>query len=382
MQYRDIGNTDMKASIIGLGAEHLDRKPYEAVEETIHAALENGINIMDVFMPGDEVRQNIGRAIKGNRDKLIIQGHIGSTDINQQYDISRDLPANRKYFEALLKHLGTDYIDIGMLFFIDSEEDFDKVFNSDILTYAQSLKRDGVIRAIGASSHNPLTAKKVIETGVVESIMFSINPAFDLAPAGADVLDNMHGDFPEGSLVQIDRARTELYRLCEQRNVAITVMKTLGAGKLLSAEHTPFKKPLTVTQCIHYALTRPAVVSTLLGCESREQVLDAVKYLSASAEEKDYSAVVADFQGDFKGNCVYCSHCLPCPAEIDIAAVNKYLDIAKLDENNIPPSIIGHYGSLKSHGTDCISCGSCEERCPFSVPVIDNMELAGGIFGV
>lgn len=86
-------------------------------------------------------------------------------------------------------------------------------------------------------------------------------------------------------------------------------------------------------------------------------------------------------RNDFKGNCVYCSHCQPCPAEIDIAAVNKYLDIAKLDVTNVPPSIRSHYTGLINNGKDCISCGSCETRCTFAVPIIDNMAEAARIFG-
>ena len=52
----------MSASIIGLSAERIDFKPYEVVEEVIHASLEQGINIIDVFMPGDTVRSYIGKA--------------------------------------------------------------------------------------------------------------------------------------------------------------------------------------------------------------------------------------------------------------------------------------------------------------------------------
>jgi predicted aldo/keto reductase-like oxidoreductase len=158
-------------------------------------------------------------------------------------------------------------------------------------------------------------------------------------------------------------------------------MKTLGAGKLLSPAHTPFAKPMTVGQCIHYALTRPAVVSALIGCQSRAQVEEAVGYVNLTDAEKDYAAVVGGMRTDFKGNCVYCSHCQPCPAEIDIANVNKYLDIAVLDESRVPPSIAQHYGALAHHGSDCVSCGSCEQRCPFGVPVIKNMERAAKLFG-
>ena len=188
MIYRPIANTGMSASVIGLGAEHLDNKPYKAVESVINAVLDQGINIMDLFMPGDTVRQNIGKALAGRRDKMLIQGHICSTDIKEQYDISRDLKTIKKYFENLLRCLDTDYIDFGMLFFVDSEKDYADVFEGDALPYALDLKKQGRIRAIGASCHNPVTARRMAETGLIDLIMFSINPSFDMTPANADVL--------------------------------------------------------------------------------------------------------------------------------------------------------------------------------------------------
>ena len=81
-----------------------------------------------------------------------------------------------------------------------------------------------------------------------------------------------------------------------------------------------------------------------------------------------------------KGSCVYCSHCLPCPSNINIADVNKYLDIAVLDEKNIPPSVVSHYRALEHKADECTACGSCEERCPFSVPVMENMQKAAALF--
>ncbi len=378
MIYREIGKTGEKGSIIGLGCEHLDGKPYEQVKETLDAALEQGINILDVFMPGQEIRGNISKALGSNREKVLIQGHIGSTDINQQYDISRDLPTVQKYFEALLKNFG--YIDFGMMFFIDSEKDYKGVFDTGFITYVEKLKKQGDIRHIGFSSHNPEMATKVIQTGVPEMMMFSINLGFDLYPAESDIFSALDNGFDTSLFKGIDPKRAALYKLCEQRGIGITVMKTLGAGKLISSEHSPFGKPMTVAQCLHYALTRPAVASALLGCKTRDEILDAVKYLELSDEERDYAPILDSVRNDFKGSCVYCSHCQPCPVGIDIAAVNKYLDIARLDLANVPPSIRSHYQSLSNRGSECITCGNCESRCPFGVPIIDNMAEAAKVF--
>ena len=378
MDYRQVGNTGRRAGIIGIGCENLDGKPFSQVQETISTALDGGINMFDVFMPGKEVRENIANAMGGRRKDVMIQGHIGSTNDNQQYDISRDLPTVKRYFEELLRIFG--YIDFGMMFFIDSDEDYKAVFETGFADYVLSLKEKGDIRHIGFSSHNPVTAMRAIETGLPEMLMFSVNLAFDLYPAETNVLEELHDNMNPSSLKGVDPKRAALYKLCEQKGVGMTVMKTLGAGKLISPEHTPFAKPMTVAQCIHYALTRPSVASVMLGCKSGEEVIDALRYLDMDDSQRDYSDILNSAGGDFRGSCVYCSHCQPCPAEIDIAAVNKYLDIARLDEQNIPPSIRSHYNSLAHRGGECISCGNCESRCPFGVPVIGNMAAAAKLF--
>jgi len=315
MQYRPIGTAwkasatgGMSASVIGLGTEHLDNKPLHVVEEVIDAALECGINLFDLFMPGTPVRENIGKALQGRREQVLIQGHIGSVDLKQQYDISRDVPTCRRYFEDLLRCLDTDYIDFGMMFFVDTEQDFRDVFETEYIDYVRQLKREGKIRAVGASSHSPEIAMRLVETGEVEHLMFSVNLAYDMLPANVYIIDSLMSN------EKIDRAvfrgiepnRAKLYELCAARDVSIATMKTLGAGKLLSADQTPFAKPMTVAQCIHYALSRPAVVSTLIGCKDRAEVLETVRYLDLTDKERSYAGIAETMRETFQGKCVYC----------------------------------------------------------------------------
>ena len=81
----------------------------------------DGLTILDCWMSEPNVRSNIGLAIKGRREKWIIQGHIGSTWENGQYVRTRDLTKVKPAFEDLLTRLQTDYIDLGMIHFIDTE---------------------------------------------------------------------------------------------------------------------------------------------------------------------------------------------------------------------------------------------------------------------
>lgn len=385
MEYRKLGKTGMTVSAVSLGCEHLQGKDAETVKSVIDAALASGVNFMDIFMSEPNVRTNIGKALEGRREKVIIQGHIGSCWVDGQYKVSRDLDECIAGFEDLLNRLQTNYIDIGFLHFVDKAEDWDALRESDMLQYALSLKEKGVIRAIGLSSHNPITAKKAVDSGIIDVLMFSLNPAYDLLPKDQDMPDVftevLEGRKQDFTGMTLEPARAELYRTCEAKGVAITVMKTLAMGTLLSKERSPLGIALTEAQCIHYALSRPGVAAVMVGMQRLSDVENAANYWNLSEAERDHSEVLASlgmFNAD--GRCMYCNHCLPCPSRIDIASVNKYLDLVELDKKPAD-SVLGHYISLESTAEECLQCGACEERCPFHVNVIERMERAVKTFG-
>ena len=74
--------------------------------------------------------------------------------------------------------------------------------------------------------------------------------------------------------------RDRLYKVCEQNDVGITVMKGFAGGRLFDEKRSPFGVSLTPVQCIHYALTRPAVCSIMCGYDTKEQVDACLLYTS------------------------------------------------------------------------------------------------------
>ena len=379
MKYRALGKTGLLVSEIGLGGEWLERHNTEEVKAVVEHCEALGINILDCWMSEPNVRSNIGLAIEGSREKWVIQGHIGSTWQNGQYVRTREIDKVKEAFEDLLHRFKTDYIDLGMIHFIDEKADFEAVMNGPFIEYVRALKSAGKIRHIGMSTHNPAIAKLAAESGEIEMILFSVNPAFDMLPASENI-ETLFAEKYDEKLGGIDPERAELYKLCEQNGVGITVMKGYAGGRLFKAEASPFGVAMTPVQCLHYALTRPAVASVMVGFDTPEHVDAAAAYETATEEEKDYASVLANApQHAFTGQCTYCGHCAPCPVEIDIAMVNKFLDLAKMQDET-PVSLREHYNALSANAADCIGCAGCEERCPFGVKIVERMQEAAELF--
>ena len=381
MIYRKLGNTGLMVSEVGLGGEWLARHSAEEVKAIIQRAEEYGMNIMDCFMAEPAVRSNIGAAIRGHREKWIIQGHIGSTWQDGQYKCEHDdVEQCRIAFEDLLTRLETDYIDLGMIHFIDRVDVIEKVAAGPIYEYIKQLKAEGKIRHIGLSTHNPDVLRRAVELDLIELCLFSLNPAYDMLPPTDNIDEYFADEYAEG-LGGIDPARSELYKLCEQKGVALTVMKAYGGSRLFDEKRSPFGVALTPVQCIHYALTRPAVASVFTGFDEPAHVDAAAAYETATDEEKDYATVLAGAPSHaYGGACTYCSHCKPCPVDIDIAMVNKLYDLATM-QDEIPTTVQEHYNDLEHKASECLGCGSCEERCPFAVGIVERMAKAAELLG-
>ena len=158
MEYRPLGRTGLSVSAIALGCEGFTDKSPEAVRKDFDYAQDLGINFFDCYSSDPQLRSAFGEALRGRREKFIVQGHVCSVWENGQYLRTRDPVRTESAFRDLLRRLGTDYIDVGMIHYVDAEDDFRAVFDGEIIQYARRLKERGQIRFLGLSSHNPHVA--------------------------------------------------------------------------------------------------------------------------------------------------------------------------------------------------------------------------------
>ena len=381
MNYRELGHTGLLVSEIGMGCEGFGEDNCAMAMQLFDEAERLGINYFDLYTSDPAVRTAVGNALKGRREKFMIQSHICSIWVDGQYKRTRKLSEVRKGFAEMMELLQTDYLDVGMIHYCDSLSDWDDIVSGGVLDYARELKSSGAIRHIGLSSHNPEVALAAVRSGAIEVLMFSVNPCYDLQPAGEDVEALWMDEAYDHPLVNMDPQRQELYEVCQTMGVGISVMKAFGGGDLLDAELSPAGKALTPVQCLHYALTRPAVATILCGAHSVQQLRDSAAYETANEAERDYAATFATFPNiSWKGHCMYCSHCAPCPRKLSVADITKFLNLA-LAQGCVPETVREHYDLLGHYAGECIQCGACQTRCPFDVPIIENMKKAKEIFG-
>lgn len=392
MEYRQLGNTGLEVSIIALGCEAFVEDNRNA-KKFLDMAEKSGVNYFDLFSPDPAARSALGEALRGRREKFIIQSHISSIWKNGQYERSRNLDEVKAAFEDSLERLGTAYIDVGMIHYCDAESDWQTIKDNGILDYAKQLKAKEKIHHIGLSSHNPKVAIKAVSEGDIEVLMFSVNYVYDMLPGTENVDDLWADSVYEGGFRNMDPDRQRLYELCEDMGVGITVMKAFAGGDILDEKMSPAGASLTPAQCINYALSRPAVATVCSGARNEDQLAESIAYCDKSDEEKSYAEPFAAFpRVSWSGHCMYCTHCHPCPAEINIADVTRFMNlvIAHNESNGIheeteafrvPDTEREHYRVLAHHASECLQCGLCETRCPFDVDIRNNMRRTQSIFG-
>ena len=239
MEYRVNRRTGDKISVIGLGTSGLPSAgPKEAVA-ALELALEQGINYFDLATAESACFPIFGANYAPGKS----------------YSWTTDLETIKRSVSWQLEQLKTDYIDYGFIHCLDEAGDWHRYVQDGVLAYLEGLKAQGVVRHIGLSTHTPALARLVLDTGLVDMMMFSINPSYDY----------QHGEYANGSASE----RMALYRRCEAEGVGISVMKAFAGGQLLDAATSPFGTALTEYQCLQYALDKPGVLTVLPGVRNR-----------------------------------------------------------------------------------------------------------------
>lgn len=382
MKYRKLGKTGLEVSEIGMGLEHLLDKDQSLVTETIRTAVNGGVNYFDCLSLKDfgepssinEQFTKLGNALEGVRDKVYI------TYIANALHSVADTELG---FECFLRELKTNHADIFMIACCDKMTEFERVTgNESLLSYARRLRGEGKAGYIGLSTHSSEVAYKTIGSGEFDVMMYPVNPAFDVVDDEEKYISDNLGKlwdaaYDYNSDGKDSAPRRSVYSECERREIGLVAMKPFAGGFIFGVEKDAGFTPLNL---LSYALTQNGVSTVVPGCSNQREIEEILTYYTCSGDALDYSDAVAKSRWSVKGNCLYCNHCLPCSANIDIAKINKLADSVTAKDGVVPDNIMKKYASLTANASSCVKCGGCEKKCPFQVEIIKKMERTAAIF--
>jgi aryl-alcohol dehydrogenase-like predicted oxidoreductase len=150
MQYRSLGSSGLKVSVLGLGTNQFGGKvDLETAKDILHAALDAGINLIDTadaYQEGHS-EEYIGKALKGKRSQALVATKV----YNPMGPGPNDRGASRQHLlaavEASLRRLNTDAIDLYQIHSWDDQSPIEETLRT-----LEDLVRFGKVRYIGASN--------------------------------------------------------------------------------------------------------------------------------------------------------------------------------------------------------------------------------------
>lgn len=152
MEYRNLGNTGLKVSVVGIGCNNFGRRCDEAATaEVVRGALDAGINFFDtadIYGPRGLSEEYLGKAIAGmDRDSLVIASKFANP--MGEGDLMKG--ASRRYIvqavEASLKRLGIDHIDLYQQHVPDRDTPIEETLRA-----LDDLVASGKVRYLGNSN--------------------------------------------------------------------------------------------------------------------------------------------------------------------------------------------------------------------------------------
>jgi predicted aldo/keto reductase-like oxidoreductase len=350
MNYRRLGKTNLNISIIAYGGLPLFFETTDRAIQSIHAALDEGVNYFDLDEAGNQFipekvyldgGSKIGTVLKERRKDC----YLGVKSMRQTYDEVRE--DVKLALQRIVKGTAREVVDIFQLAFLDTPQKMEVVLSKDGgLRALEEAREEGVIDYILGAAHNPRSMLQIINSERFDAIMFPFN-------------------------IIEDEYTRKVLPLARQKDIGTIVMKPVGGGQLGSvAEYS-----------LRWILTHD-VTSAIPGMRNEQEVKKntriAHELQPLSAEE--YEALKQAGERIGKEYCHRCGYCLPCTQGILILGVMDFLKSSLLPiekKRAAYNNIIRR--KVSSPASSCIKCGECVARCPFKLPIPELMEQAAAM---
>jgi len=264
MQYRTLGRSGEKVSIVGLGGYHIGMQDSEQESiRIIRGALDSGINFLDNSWDynGGASETRMGKALgDGYRKKAFLMTKIDG----------RTKKAAADQLNESLKRLQTDHLDLLQFHEIIRMSDPDRIFAAGGgMEAVLEAKKAGKVRYIGFTGHkNPDIHLKMLNTA------FKNKFTFDTVQMPLNVMDAHYQSFGK-----------KVLPVLLEHNIGVLGMKPMG-DKIILQSNTA-----SAIECLHYAMNLPTSV-VITGCDS-ERILQQALTAARSFRPMSEAAVTA-----------------------------------------------------------------------------------------
>jgi aryl-alcohol dehydrogenase-like predicted oxidoreductase len=261
MEYRNLGSTGLKVSIVGIGCNNFGRRcDASATVNIVDAALDEGINFFDtadVYGPRGVSEEYLGKAIAGkDRSEIVIATKYASP--MGEGDLKRG--ASRRYImnavEASLKRLGTDYIDLYQQHVPDAETPIEETLRA-----LDDLVHQGKVRYLGSSNFSAWQLVDADWTATSNGLN-----RFATAQNQYSLLDR--------------RLEREVIPACEEFGIGILPYFPLASGMLTDKYRRGTDAPEG---------TRLSTMGERAKAAMSDDIFDVVEKLSSFAQEREHS---------------------------------------------------------------------------------------------
>lgn len=304
MEYREIGKTGMKVSNISFGASSLGGVFHSLKEEAgiaaVHAAVDNGINFIDVSPYYGHLKAEtvLGKALKEiDRSKYYLStkvGRYGKDGVNY-WDYSAK-KATESVYESM-ERLNVEYIDLINVHDIEFS-DLDQVVN-ETLPALVKLREKGIVKHVGITNLTLRHLKYVIDhvpAGTVESVLSFCHYCLN-DDALVDYLD-----YFEGKEIGVINASPFSMGLLTERGAPAwhPAPKALQDLCRKAVAHCQNKGKSIEQLAVKFSTSNPRIATTLFSTTRPEAVIDNIRWTNEALDEELLKEVRAILEPRFR----------------------------------------------------------------------------------
>jgi L-galactose dehydrogenase len=284
MEYRQLGKTDLKLSVIGFGTsafgDVFGKVDAAEAARAAHLAIDNGINFFDSspYYGITLAETRLGEALVGRRDRVILATKCGRYGFDEFDFSAKRVTAS---IDESLRRLRTDYIDLFQAHDIEFG-DVNQVIH-ETLPALRQLQQQGKVRYIGITGFPPKLLRRVAETVRVDSILSYCH--YNLVNTRMDEI--LTGFVQEHGIGLINASGLCMGLLTEKGppdwHPAPPALREAGRKVAqFCRDRGASISELGLRFCFEY----PFVSSTLVGISTRSDVEAALKLLQATTDQE------------------------------------------------------------------------------------------------